>query len=254
MEANSSAFKNPLPLAIGPMKFSEESTKRKTSFMVDDLVRDPNILMSAASRSLPDSSFRDRVQQTINEATLSKPDGEESSPAHVRSSKCRSSFSVAQVLQLERVFERQKYLGSRDRQRLAEELQMTETQVKTWFQNRRMKMKRKQSEATERRAKLSFLNSLAYDMQPSCHGYQPYYPTQCPPAGTPRLLYPGLAPPECSWPHQYPMNFSPTQPALSYFPPPPPWECLPEHMIDRCASLLNGRVDSEETTRLSHFT
>lgn len=73
MEANSSAFKNPLPLAIGPMKFSEESTKRKTSFMVDDLVRDPNILMSAASRSLPDSSFRDRVQQTINEATLSKP-------------------------------------------------------------------------------------------------------------------------------------------------------------------------------------
>jgi len=37
---------------------------------------------------------------------------------------------VEQVLQLERVFERQKYLGSRDRQRLAEELQMTETQVK----------------------------------------------------------------------------------------------------------------------------
>jgi len=57
-------------------------------------------------------------------------DGEESSSVRVRSTKCRSSFSVEQVLQLERVFERQKYLGSRDRQRLAEELQMTETQVK----------------------------------------------------------------------------------------------------------------------------
>lgn len=127
-------------------------------------------------------------------------------------------------------------------------------QVKTWFQNRRMKMKKKQSEATERRAKLSFLNNLAYNMQQSCHGYQPYYPAQCPPAGVPRLLHPGLAPSECSWPHQSPINFAPNQPALSYFPPPPSWECLPEHMIDRCASLPNGRADSEETTRLSHFT
>ena len=50
-----------------------------------------------------------------------------------RSSKSRSSFSVEQVLQLERVFDRQKYLGSRDRQRLAEQLQMTETQVKKCF-------------------------------------------------------------------------------------------------------------------------
>lgn len=57
-------------------------------------------------------------------------DDEESNSVRVRSTKCRSSFSVEQVLQLERVFERQKYLGSRDRQRLAEELQMTETQVK----------------------------------------------------------------------------------------------------------------------------
>ena len=48
-----------------------------------------------------------------------------------KSSKCRSSFSVEQVLQLERVFEGQKYLGSRDRQRIAEQLQMTETQVIT---------------------------------------------------------------------------------------------------------------------------
>jgi len=34
------------------------------------------------------------------------------------------------VLQLERVFEQQKYLGSRDRQRIAQQLQMTETQVR----------------------------------------------------------------------------------------------------------------------------
>ena len=76
MEANSSAFKNPLSLAVGPMKLGEESSKRKMSFMVDDLVRDANILMSATcsdrSRSLPDSSYRDTVPQ-IDGATLRKP-------------------------------------------------------------------------------------------------------------------------------------------------------------------------------------
>ena len=46
-----------------------------------------------------------------------------------KSNKSRSSFSLEQILHLERVFEQQKYLGSRDRQRIAEQLQMTETQV-----------------------------------------------------------------------------------------------------------------------------
>ena len=58
---------------------------------------------------------------------------EEPSPVNGRSSKSRSSFTVEQVMQLERVFERQKYLGSRDRQRLAEQLQMSETQVNKLF-------------------------------------------------------------------------------------------------------------------------
>ena len=52
----------------------------------------------------------------------------------VKSNKSRSSFSVAQVLHLERVFDRQKYLGSRDRQKIAEQLQMTEAQVTQWHQ------------------------------------------------------------------------------------------------------------------------
>lgn len=52
----------------------------------------------------------------------------------VKSNKSRSSFSVEQVLHLERVFDRQKYLGSRDRQKIAEQLQMTEAQVIQWHQ------------------------------------------------------------------------------------------------------------------------
>lgn len=77
MEANSTAFRNTLSLAVGPVKIRKESPKRKTAFMVDDLVRNPNILMSAAcssrSLNLPDSSFQGREQKTIDGGTLSKP-------------------------------------------------------------------------------------------------------------------------------------------------------------------------------------
>lgn len=75
MEANPSAFKNSLPFAVGPMKFTEESPKRKTSFMVDDIVnvRDPNSFNSPCSdKCLADSTLRDRAPQTSEGLPLSK--------------------------------------------------------------------------------------------------------------------------------------------------------------------------------------
>ncbi|KAK8789127.1 hypothetical protein V5799_021097 [Amblyomma americanum] len=43
---------------------------------------------------------------------------------------------------LEKSFERQKYLSVQDRMELAAKLNLTDTQVKTWYQNRRTKWKR----------------------------------------------------------------------------------------------------------------
>ena len=48
-----------------------------------------------------------------------------------------------QVMELERSFARHRYLTGRDRTVLAQSLQLTETQVKIWFQNRRYKTKRR---------------------------------------------------------------------------------------------------------------
>lgn len=54
-----------------------------------------------------------------------------SKPSHVQKAvKSRSSFSLEQISYLERVFEKQKYLGSRDRKKISDQLQMTETQVR----------------------------------------------------------------------------------------------------------------------------
>ncbi|XP_013382311.1 barH-like 2 homeobox protein [Lingula anatina] len=56
--------------------------------------------------------------------------------------KARTAFTDHQLNCLERSFERQKYLSVQDRMELAAQLNLTDTQVKTWYQNRRTKWKR----------------------------------------------------------------------------------------------------------------
>lgn len=51
-------------------------------------------------------------------------------------------FSDHQLHGLERRFEKQRYLSTPERVELAHALHLSETQVKTWFQNRRMKHKK----------------------------------------------------------------------------------------------------------------
>lgn len=60
--------------------------------------------------------------------------------------KPRVLFSQSQVLELERRFRQQRYVSSQDREILAQSLNLTATQVKIWFQNRRYKSKRVQIE------------------------------------------------------------------------------------------------------------
>ncbi|KAF4518572.1 hypothetical protein B566_EDAN015738 [Ephemera danica] len=51
--------------------------------------------------------------------------------------KARTAFTDHQLQTLEKSFERQKYLSVQDRMELAAKLGLSDTQVKTWYQNRR---------------------------------------------------------------------------------------------------------------------
>ncbi|EDO33356.1 predicted protein, partial [Nematostella vectensis] len=56
--------------------------------------------------------------------------------------KLRPLFSKTQLSRLEKEFEEKRYLTETKRAELSKDLEMTETQVKTWFQNRRTKWRK----------------------------------------------------------------------------------------------------------------
>eukprot|EP00096_Caligus_rogercresseyi_P010989 TRINITY_DN4178_c0_g2_i1.p1 TRINITY_DN4178_c0_g2~~TRINITY_DN4178_c0_g2_i1.p1 ORF type:complete len:347 (-),score=78.47 TRINITY_DN4178_c0_g2_i1:454-1494(-) len=58
----------------------------------------------------------------------------------------RTAFSPSQLLKLEQAFEKNQYVVGAERKELAKHLNLSETQVKVWFQNRRTKHKREQQE------------------------------------------------------------------------------------------------------------
>ncbi|KAM9284722.1 uncharacterized protein RDI95_005738 [Morus bassanus] len=58
----------------------------------------------------------------------------------------RTAFSAEQLSTLESSFRRQRYLGAAERRQLAGSMRLSEGQIKTWFQNRRMKLKRQLQE------------------------------------------------------------------------------------------------------------
>ncbi|ETE73753.1 Hematopoietically-expressed homeobox protein Hhex, partial [Ophiophagus hannah] len=78
-------------------------------------------------------------------------------------------FSNDQTIELEKKFETQKYLSPPERKRLAKVLQLSERQVKTWFQNRRAKWRRLKQETPQPNKKESESGeSLQTSKQENC--------------------------------------------------------------------------------------
>ncbi|CAB3362966.1 Hypothetical predicted protein [Cloeon dipterum] len=101
--------------------------------------------------------------------------------------KARTAFTDHQLQTLEKSFERQKYLSVQDRMELAAKLSLSDTQVKTWYQNRRTKWKRQTAVGLELLAEAG--NYAAFQRM---YGAPPYcawpYPPPPPPGPSPMAL------------------------------------------------------------------
>ena len=73
----------------------------------------------------------------VESRALDQPGKEDPHDDHKRPRKARTAFSDGQLQLLESTFEQHKYLSVEERGSLARRLGLSDTQVKTWFQNRR---------------------------------------------------------------------------------------------------------------------
>ncbi|XP_063056093.1 barH-like 2 homeobox protein [Engraulis encrasicolus] len=181
-----------------------------SSFLIKDILGDSKPLAACAPYSTsvpsphhtpkgehcsPSDGFRPKLEQDENRRKLDKREDDlqgdmkcngtkEEGDREISSSrdsppvrskkprKARTAFTDHQLNQLERSFERQKYLSVQDRMDLAAALNLTDTQVKTWYQNRRTKWKRQTAVGLELLAEAGNYSALQR-MFPSPYFYHP---------------------------------------------------------------------------------
>lgn len=100
---------------------------------------------TSTSSLLPSPSDRCKTPESDGDSAddeQSTNTDNDSSKSNKKPRKARTAFTDHQLNSLEKSFERQKYLSVQDRMELAAKLNLSDTQVKTWYQNRRTKWKR----------------------------------------------------------------------------------------------------------------
>nr|XP_028584294.1 homeobox protein vent1-like [Podarcis muralis] len=103
---------------------------------------------SAEASEAPKRTWSATEASSDGEGSLSEGQTPEegSGSRSTNSRRLRTAFSVEQISTLENSFKRHRYLGAAERRKLASKMQLSEVQIKTWFQNRRMKLKRQLQE------------------------------------------------------------------------------------------------------------
>ncbi|XP_013174315.1 PREDICTED: homeobox protein notochord-like [Papilio xuthus] len=100
---------------------------------------------------LAQDSPRPELRQQVNQVKSSRPHAITCSTGNGRNKRIRTIFTPEQLERLEAEFERQQYMVGPERLYLAHALQLTEAQVKVWFQNRRIKWRKHHLEVTQQR-------------------------------------------------------------------------------------------------------
>lgn len=109
----------------------DNTTHKKVEFQVKN----------AKQRKFTDTEDEDEFDCDVDDEHLGSPEGERGVNIH-KMRRRRTAFTSSQLKCLEEKFEDKKYLTIAERNKLAKSLNLSDTQVKTWFQNRRTKWKK----------------------------------------------------------------------------------------------------------------
>ncbi|KAM9337867.1 ventrally expressed dharma/bozozok antagonist [Symphorus nematophorus] len=85
----------------------------------------------------------------------------------------RTAFTAEQISSLERAFKRNAYLGTQEKAELCKKLNLSDKQIRNWFQNRRMKLKRTVQDALAHACQANVASQLMH--YPELH-HQAYRP------------------------------------------------------------------------------
>nr|XP_023994898.1 homeobox protein engrailed-like ceh-16 [Salvelinus alpinus] len=89
----------------------------------------------------------------------------------------RTAYKVEQINSLEKAFKRNAYLGTQDKAELCKRLNLTDKQIRNWFQNRRMRMKRMVQDVLAQACQAKVTSHLLHytELQAYRPGHNPTY-------------------------------------------------------------------------------
>ncbi|XP_071123036.1 homeobox protein vent1-like [Mytilus edulis] len=171
------------------VNFQQENTPVKLQATVQPMTSTP-ISLPLANPNLERQFKRKREDDSIFSADSSLESSETKSTDSLSSisddtteiqdkpsKKARCMFTAKQITELEQCFLTNRFLPIEDRPILAKRLKLSQQQVKTWFQNRRMKEKRLQKLGTTELQKISHgthVSVTTAQVPPTLPGYFSY--------------------------------------------------------------------------------
>lgn len=136
---------------------SNQIESSRTSFQTGFGVQDLEIRTSTLSLRWPLQSLSETMlnQSTLSDSICLRSNSQVrcEAPCHSKENvstgkrRLRTVFTKIQLAELESVFCRKQYLVGIERYHMAKSLQLTENQVKVWFQNRRIKHRKQKQNA-----------------------------------------------------------------------------------------------------------